>query len=42
MNQAMMEPANGAAGSRVWRWGIGLASVVILYIVAVIAFIIVY
>jgi hypothetical protein len=37
----VMETANGA-GSRVWCWGIGLALLVILYIVSVIAFIIVY
>lgn len=41
MNQWIMEPSGGT-GSRIWRWGIGLALVAVLYIAAVIAFIIIY
>lgn len=41
MNLWLMESSNGAR-SRAWLWGVGLASAAILYIVAVIAFIIVY
>jgi len=41
MNSWFMESPRGAQ-SRTWRWGIGLAFVAVLYIVAVIAFIIMY
>ncbi|HME59726.1 MAG TPA: hypothetical protein VKH62_00595, partial [Candidatus Binatia bacterium] len=41
MNQWLTEP-NGGPASRNWRLGIGLALVAVLYIAAVIAFIIVY
>jgi hypothetical protein len=41
MNQWIMEPSDGA-GSRISRWGIGLAVLALLYIAAVIAFIIIY
>lgn len=41
MNPWAMEPPSGAH-SRIWRWGIGLTLVAILYVAAVIAFIILY
>lgn len=41
MNPWVMESPSDAR-SRTWRWGVGLALVAILYIAAVIAFIILY
>lgn len=41
MNPGIMESPR-PAGSRTWGWGIGLALVAVLYIAAVIAFIIIY
>jgi predicted tellurium resistance membrane protein TerC len=41
MNPWVMEPPRSQE-SRVWRWGIGLALVAVLYVAAVIAFIIAY
>lgn len=41
MNQWITDSPRGAE-SRTWRWGIGLALAAILYIAAVIAFIIAY
>ena len=41
MNHWIMEPPQSDE-SRTWRWGIGLALLAVLYIAAVIAFIIAY
>lgn len=41
MNPWIVESPSGAQ-SRTWRWGIGLALVAVLYVAAVIAFIILY
>lgn len=41
MNPWIMEPANGAE-SRNWRLGLGLALLAVLYVAAVVAFIIIY
>jgi hypothetical protein len=41
MNRWLMEPANGA-GSRNCRLGLGLALLAVLYVAAVIAFIVLY
>lgn len=40
MNLSASPAADG--GSRTWRWGIGLALVAVLYVAAVVAFIIIY
>jgi hypothetical protein len=41
MNQGLVESSEGSE-PRTWRWGIGLALVAVLYVAAVVAFIIVY
>lgn len=41
MNLRLMESSKGSE-INTWRWGIGLALVAILYVAAVIAFIVVY
>jgi ABC-type multidrug transport system permease subunit len=41
MNQGLVESSEGSE-LRTWRWGIGLALVAVLYVAAVVAFIIVY
>lgn len=37
-----VSPQSAGSGPRMWRWGIGLTLVAILYIAAVVAFIIIY
>jgi hypothetical protein len=39
---AIVSNPDSRAPSRLWRWGIGLAALALVYILAVIAFIIVY
>jgi len=41
MNQWLVESSEGSE-TRTWRWGIGLALAAVLYVAAVIAFIVVY
>jgi len=41
MNPSIMEPPYGG-NSRNWRLGLGLALLVLLYVAAVIAFIVIY
>jgi hypothetical protein len=41
MNQGLMESSDGPE-PRAWRWGIALALLAILYVAAVVAFIVVY
>lgn len=41
MNASISQPPNRLP-SRMWRWGLGLAALAVIYVAAVIAFIILY